>query len=173
MAHRYRVELLRREHDRAPFTCGIPELDRYLHDQARQDQEKHRVAAVYVLLADDDPTILGYYTLSAAAIEPVELAPEIARRLPRYPTLPVILLGRLAVDQRRRGQGLGSRLLGDALTRALSLSTQLGALAVIVQAKGDDARRFYERVGFQRFASRPDHLYLAMKTIADGLGSAG
>lgn len=173
MERRYCVALLDRTHDRATFSCGVTELDRYLQAQARQDQEKHRVAAVYVLLAEDDRTILGYYTLSSAGVEPTELAPEISRRLPRYPTLPVILLGRLALDRRVQGQGVGGRLLGDALTRALSLSSQIGTLAVVVQAKGDDARRFYERYGFQRFTSRPDHLYLMMKTIAEGLSATG
>lgn len=164
----YHVEPLGRHHNRAAFSCGVEELDRYLHQQASQEQRRS-VVAVYVLCPDGERTVIGYYTLSSCSIEPTELAPEIGRRLPRYPTLPTFLLGRLALDQHYQSHGLGSSLLGHALGQAFALTTHVGAVAVIVEAKDDAARVFCERNGFQRFVNQPDHLYLPMKTIAEGL----
>ena len=105
--------------------------------------------------------VAGYYTLSACEIEPRGLPNEIAKRLPRRP-LPATLIGRLATDLRYRGQGLGGMLLVNALTRAANASRGIGAMAVIVDAKANQARGFYERYGFQRFADDPYRLFLPM-----------
>ncbi len=93
------------------------------------------------------------------------LPADVAGRLPRYPTLPAILLGRLARDRRWRGQGVGELLLADALQRSLGISEQLGALFVIVDAKDDAARAFYERFGFRPFPDRPRGLFLPLTTL--------
>jgi ribosomal protein S18 acetylase RimI-like enzyme len=147
-----RIEPLSETHDRVGFRCGVEALDRYLHQQARQDLRRH-LAAVFVLCAADSVEVLGYYTLSTTAIEAADLPPEITRRLPRYPHFPAALLGRLAVDQGVRGQGLGERLLVDALGR--TMRRELASMAVVVDAIDEVAARFYMRYGFQRFAGRP------------------
>lgn len=161
-----RFEPLAPRHDRAAFSCGNDSLDRYLKEQAGQDARR-RVAAPFVLVSPGDlKTILGYYTLSAFGIEPGELPPAVARKLPAHSLLPATLIGRLAVDGRHRGQGLGELLLVDALKRALTQSEQIGATSVVVDAIDDRAARFYEHFGFMAFPSRRHRLFLPMKTIA-------
>ncbi|MCA1805474.1 MAG: GNAT family N-acetyltransferase [Xanthomonadaceae bacterium] len=157
-----RIELLGPRHDRAAFSCGVDALDRYLRTQARQELRKH-ISTPFVLLLTDT-RVVGFYTLSAAAIDLPELPPEIARRLPRYPRIPATLLGRLAVDQRHRGRGYGRYLLADALHRCLH--SEIASYAVIVDAKDDDARRFYAREGFLPFPDQPSRLFLPMAVIA-------
>ena len=160
----YRVEPLGSQHDRASFTCGVEPLDRYLHQQARQNVEQ-RVAAVFVLVSTDSGKIAGYYTLSSGAVLLTDLPLDIAKRLPRYPQVPVILLGRLAIAGDRQGQGLGEVLLIDALRRAYRQSDQVGAMAVVVDAKDDRARLFYERFGFRHLGDEAYRLFLPMRTI--------
>ena len=123
------------------------------------------MAAAFVLLDAEANSIAGYYTLSSGAVEPAALPPEVTRKLPRYPALPVVLLGRLAVDVRYQGQGLGGILLVDALRRALAHSAGVAAMAVIVDAVDEQARRFYEHYGFRRFADVEDRLFIPMGTI--------
>jgi GNAT superfamily N-acetyltransferase len=118
-----------------------------------------------------DPTqnrIADYYTLSAFAIERQELPSDVARKLPRR-QIPTYLLGRLAVDQNYRQKGFGKRLLVDALRRALDGSRRIAAMAVIVDAKDDTARAFYEHYGFQRFITDPYRLFITMGTISQGM----
>jgi uncharacterized protein (DUF1778 family) len=102
----FRVELLNAAHNRAAFSCGVPALDRYLVQQAGQEMRRG-VARVFVLCEQGFIDVLGYYTLSPTSIDYGDLPAEISKRLPRYPTLPALLLGRLAVEARRQGQGLG------------------------------------------------------------------
>ena len=162
---RFTLEPLGPHHARAAFSCGVAALDRYFREQAGQEMRR-RVAVVYVLVERDTAAIAGFYTLSATGIDVSALPAELARRLPRYPRLPAILLGRLAIDQRFRGQDLGKGLLLDALARGYHLSGQIGALAVVVDAKDDAARRFYEHFGFRRLADDENRLFLEMATIA-------
>ena len=119
-----------------------------------------------MLCLPDAPAVLGYYTLSAGTIAPTDLDPDLARRLPRYDVLPVAHLGRLAIHQEHQRQGFGTMLLIDALRRSLVLQSQLGAMAVTVQAKDAAARAFYEHYGFVRFAHHEFQLYRPMRTIA-------
>jgi GNAT superfamily N-acetyltransferase len=109
-------------------------------------------AAVHVLVDSATGAIVGYYTLSAAVVVLSDLPAEMARKAPRYPSLPALLIGQLAVDQRYRGQRFGERLLVDALHR-------------IVDAKDDRARAFYERYGFQRLADAEYRLFLPVGTV--------
>lgn len=157
----YTIEPLRSDHERATFVCGKDSLDRYLKQQASQDIKRH-LATVYVLCESPSLVILGYYTLSALSVVPQDLPEALARKLPRYPLLPAILIGRLARDHRYPGQRLGERLLLDALTR--SLHSGIGAIAVIVDALDDEAQRFYEAYGF-RLIPDTNRLLLAMSTI--------
>lgn len=165
MSSPYRIQPLGKQHDRAPFQCGAEALDRYLKLQARQDAEKY-VAAPFVLLAPPGAEVLGYYTLSAAAIDVSDIAAELTKTLPRYPQLPVTLIGRLAVDQRLKGQGRGALLLMDALHRSWQRATDIAAMAVVVDAKDDAAAAFYRHFDFTPLQSNPRRLYLSMKKIA-------
>src|SRR5438105_3176362 len=131
-----------RKHDRAAFSSGVAPLDNYLKNQANQEA-KRKVAVTYVLREHDSTAIIGYYTLSTASIETTSLPQDIVRRLPRYNALPAMLIGRLALDQRYRGRGLGELLLADALKRCLKVSEEIGAIAVIVDAKDEGSTRFY------------------------------
>jgi GNAT superfamily N-acetyltransferase len=159
-AQRLHIELLNQSHDRAAFSSGNDDLDRYFREQAGQDQRR-RLSAVFVLYDVANDIVAGYYTLSACEIAPRSLPNEMAKRLPRRP-VPATLIGRLATDLRYRGQGLGGMLLVNALTRAANASRGIGAMAVIVDAKDDQARGFYERFGFQRFADDPSRLFIPM-----------
>jgi GNAT superfamily N-acetyltransferase len=159
------IEPLGSGHNRAAFSCGVEALDRYLKQQASQDA-RNRVAAPFVLRDQDSPRIIGYYTLSAFTIEASKLPAETVKKLPRYPRLPAVLIGRLAVDREFSGQGWGEVLLVDALRRSLERSAEIAAMAVVVDAKDDRARAFYEKYGFRRFVDHEYRLFLPMKTVA-------
>lgn len=162
---RYRVERLGQHHDRAAFSCGEDTLDAYFRQRARQDDDRN-VARTFVLYDTQDDQVAGYYTLSSAAVHLKDLPPETQRRLPRYPLVPVILLGRLAIDQGYQDQHLGEALLFNALRRAFEVGTgEIAATAVTVDALHDAARAFYERYGFQRFPDNELRLFLPMQSI--------
>ena len=161
----YRVAPLGKGHDRNSFCCGSAPLDRYLQQQARQDAEK-RVAAPFVLVEPPADKVLGYYTLSASIITTDGLPAQLAKKLSRYPQLPVTLLGRLAVDQTQKGKGLGEFLLMDALYRSLQAAAEIAAMAVIVDAKDNAAAAFYQRYGFIPLQKKPARLFLPIKTVA-------
>ena len=163
------VEPLGRQHDRTAFRCGAEALDRYLKQQARQDADK-RVAAPFVALNPPDRRILGFYTLSASVLTLADLPDELARKLPRYPQLPVTLLGRLAVDESTKGQGLGEHLLLDALHRSLAHADQIAAMAVVVDAKDENAAASYRHFGFLTLQAQPSRLFVPMHLVAQLLG---
>ncbi len=120
------------------------------------------MAAPFVLLLPDG-TIGGYYTLSSTSIQLAELPAQAVRKLPRYPLVPATLLGRLAVDRRQQGKGYGRFLLADALYRAAR--SEIASFAVIVDAKDESARRFYERESFLPFTDQPLKLFRPMADI--------
>lgn len=160
----WRIELLSRNHDRDAFDCGVAPLNDYLKKHARQNADLD-YGRTFVLLKEVDARVYGYHTLSAGAVAREHLPGEEARRLPKYPA-PVAHLGRLAVDQELRGQGLGSLLLADALRRAHRVSKDLALYAVDALAKDAKAKRFYLSHGFHELLDDPLHLYLSIKTIA-------
>jgi predicted GNAT family N-acyltransferase len=161
IAAQFRIEPFASNHDRAAFSCGVPELDTYLQRQAGQDM-KRKLAAVFVLTADGT-SVAGFYTLSAHSIRAADLPEDQAKKLPRFP-LPVTLLGRMAVTQSLHGQGLGEFLLLHALDRALLGSRQVASWAVVVDAKAG-ARDFYLKHDFLPLPTQSDRLFLPMKTI--------
>lgn len=161
----YCIVPLGKAHDRDSFACGSEPLDRYLKLQARQDAQK-RVAAPFVVVEPPSNRVLGFYTLSASHIAADALPAELAKKLPRYPQLPVTLLGRLAVDQGQRGKGMGEFLLMDALHRSLDAAAEIAAMAVIVDAKDPEAAAFYRRYGFIELQRQPARLFLPMSTVA-------
>ena len=119
---------------------------------------------VFVASGDPPERIAGYYTLSAAGFEKDNLPAEVARRLPHYP-VPAAVIGRLAVDLRNQGIGLGELLLLDAINRVVRAGDTMGVYAVVVDALHDRASAFYERYGFVPFPSRPLRLYLPLRTF--------
>jgi ribosomal protein S18 acetylase RimI-like enzyme len=156
-------------HDRRAFSSGIAELDRYFHQQVTQDIRR-RVTSCFVAVTADD-AIAGYYTLASGSIPIAELPPELARRLPRYPTLPAVRIGRLAVDAKFRGQGFGRLLLWDATLRALR--AEQANFTLLVDAKDDAAVAFYRHHGFVSFATAPRVLFLPLATAAKILDRSG
>ena len=159
------IEPLQKSHDREDFSCGHVVFDRYLQHQARQDAQS-QVAAVFVAVRLQNSKVLGFYSLSASSIHLGDLPPELARKLPRYPHLPVTLLGRLAIDQACKGQGLGQFLLLDALYRSLQAAASIAAMAVVVDAKDAAAAASYQRYGFMQLSEPEGRLFLPMKTVA-------
>ena len=146
-------------HDRNGFDCGVPELNDYLKRLAEQHRRKG-VSTPFVLVDTEVPTeILGYYCLSAAQVD--------AEKLPRYP-VPCFRLGRLAIRKDRHGRGVGKLLLACAVDRCLKARNDVAANALIVDAKDENARQFYENYGFIAFAGEPMILYLLILYL--GLG---
>jgi GNAT superfamily N-acetyltransferase len=142
-----KIELLNSSLNKKDFSCGKDVLDNYLHTQASQDV-KRKLCVVFAM--SEETAIKGYYTLSNASI-PAELMPEaIKKKMPgSYKALPVTLLGRLAVDARFKGQGLGGILLLDALKRSLAVAGEsLGSIGVVVDPLDEDAVAFYQKFGF-------------------------
>ena len=160
---RFLCEPLAKHHDRKAFRCGVDELDVYLDQLAGQDMRR-RVAAVFVMVPSGAPQrIAGYYTLSSASILLDELPKELQKKLPRYPRLPAVLIGRLARDA--AFPGIGKLLLLDALARAMRYSAEVAAAVVLVDAKNESARQFYSRFGFREMHQTPNRMFLPMKTV--------
>jgi GNAT superfamily N-acetyltransferase len=142
------IRALSADHNREQFSSGVEPLDRYFRQQAGQDRRRD-IAQVWVLEELGTKAVAGYYTLSATEIEINRIPAHLSKRLPRYPTAPALLLGRLAVDLRFRGQGLGRLLLFDAFLRTTAISEQAGIFGLLVDAKDDAALTFYRRYGFE------------------------
>jgi len=155
---------LDKTHDRSHFDCGNALLNRYLAQQARQDAQRY-VAATFVL-PDNQQRVRGFYTLSASRVALTALPAALAKKLPRYDYLPVTLLGRLAVDKTMQGKGAGQLLLSDALHRSLSSARQVGAIAVVVDAKDEQSASFYRHFDFLPFQQNPLRLFVPMQQIA-------
>lgn len=155
------------DHDRGAFSCGVPDLDRYLHVQARQDA-KRRVAAPFVMV-DQERRIIGYYTLSAYGVHATELTPELVKKLPKYPLIPATLLGRLAISRDYEGQKLGTILLMDALYRSWKNTAEVASVGVVAEAYNDAARKFCLHHEFIPLAEHPQKLFIAMRTIQKGI----
>lgn len=157
-------EPLRERHDRASFSCGDAALDDYFQKRAGQDSRR-RIARVLVTVDPTSGSIAGYYTLSAASFLREDLPDSLAKRLPRYP-VPAALLGRLAVARQYQGVGLGALMLADAVKRVLRAGDVLAIYALVVDAKTEAARAFYERFGFQPFPDTPLRLFLPLEPVA-------
>ena len=157
------IQRLDKSHDRTSFDCGKPELNDWLQQRAGQ-YERRDLARTYVAVRENDPRVLGYYAISNHLVRYDALPEDQAKGLPTI-DIPVVLLGRLAVDKAVLGQGLGAHLLMDALRRAAHISEHIGIRAVEVDAIDDDARQFYLKFGFVSLLDDQHHLFLPMQVI--------
>jgi predicted GNAT family N-acyltransferase len=153
----------KQRHDRAGFDCGVPALNDWLGTKASQFERKD-LARTYVLVVQGQTSIKGYYALSNHTVVYEALPEEQTKGLPRI-DMPVVLIGRLAVDSSVQGQKLGEFLLLDALRRAEYLANKIGIQAVEVDAVDQTAQHFYEKYGFLSLADDPRHLFVPMKVI--------
>lgn len=174
------------------FSCGKHPLDDYFKRHALSNHLAG-ISRAYVLrrapsdvLARGTPMgvvggprspkasrVLGFYTLSMAVVEPVQVAPVLTMKLPKYP-MPVALIGRLAVDDRERGQRLGEALLIDALHRIVDAASIVGCVGIIVDAKDDDAERFYAKYDFVTVTDDrwPHRMFLPLETARAAFSEA-
>ncbi len=157
----FRLAPLDAAHDRAAFHSDSEPLNRYLREQVTQDIRR-RVAACFVALTNGQ-RIAGYYTLASASLLLSDLPTSAGKKLPRYPTVPAVRMGRLAVDQAFKGQGLGGALLADALDRAAR--SEIAAFALMVDAKDKTAAAFYRHHGFIGLPDSPLTLFLPLATV--------
>jgi GNAT superfamily N-acetyltransferase len=149
------------KHERVAFVSGNDRIDRYFREMVSQDV-KRNYAACYVLIERSTGKLAGFYTLSAHSIPLNDVAPELAKKLPRYPSVPVVLIGWMGRDLAFRGAGVGTMLLYDAISRVAS--APVGAYAICADAIDEDAAAFYRDHQFQPLVSRPQSLFLPMKT---------
>ena len=127
----FRIERLEKQHDRSRFDCGRDVLNDYLKTRARKDQQR-RFCTCYLVITNDTNAIAGFYTISSSSIRLDQLSQATRKKLPRYNDVPVVRIGRLAVDQEFRGRGLGSTLIHDAIKRVVQ--SGIGVYAVVVDA---------------------------------------
>lgn len=153
----------RLRHDRSGFDCGLSTLNEWLATKVSQFEKKD-LARTYVLVETGNATVKGFYALSNHTVVYEALPEDQAKGLPHI-DMPVVLIGRLAVDRSVQGQGLGEFLVIDALRRAEYLAGKIGIRAVEVDAINEDAKRFYERFGFLTLKDDPRHLFLSMTVI--------
>jgi GNAT superfamily N-acetyltransferase len=158
-------ELLNEGHDTSDFSCGNPFLNRYIKRYALVNQ-RNEISRTYV--ATRGVSVVGYYALAFGSMSHNEATQEIKEELPPHP-IPIILLARLAVDQREQGAGLGKGLLRDALLRTVQAADIGGLRAMLTHAKDDEAKTFYKRYGFVESPIEPLTLMLPIKDIRENL----
>lgn len=163
MTAAFRLELLASDHARLSFTCGVEVLDAYFARQATQDVRRC-ASACYVAVEASTGKVAGYYTLAAGGVPLTDLPEALTKRLPRYPSVPVARVGRLAVDKAFHGQKLGGALLADAALRALR--SEVAMFALVVDAKDAAAEAFYLHHGFERFGTQARQLIVSLKHFA-------
>jgi GNAT superfamily N-acetyltransferase len=157
------------KHDRAAFSCGVAVLDEWFH--LRAGHEKRNMARVFVAI-DDRRGIVGLYSLSSFTLAITDLPPELAKRLPRYDLIAIALIGRLARDERVRGEGIGDLLLADAIRRVIGATRSIAVFAIVVDATDEKAAVFYRDFGFVPFPNRPLRLFMPASEAADAVSRA-
>lgn len=157
------IERLAKQHDRSRFDCGQSALNDWLKLRAGQF-EKRNLARTYVGVRKEERLVVGYYALCSHRVRYEALSKDQGKGLPKI-DVPVVLLGRLAVDQSAQGQGLDELLLVDAIRRVQHIAEVIGVRAVEVDALDEKARNFYSRFGFLSLQDDPLHLFLPMHEI--------
>jgi len=161
------VEKLNASHEVDAFACGKAPLDLFLQRFALGNQ-KAGSAQTYVVCRGEQ-RVVGYYSLAVGAVEHADAPGRVSKGLARHP-IPVMLLARLAIDRSEQGKGLGKALLKDALLRTAQAADIAGIRALLVHAKDDEARVWYEGFDFEPSPTDPDHLFLLMKDLRSLLG---
>jgi GNAT superfamily N-acetyltransferase len=149
------------KHERGDFCSGHDRIDRYFRETVSQDV-KRCYAACFVMIEHSTGKVAGFYKLSAHSIPLKDVDQELAKKLPRYPSIPVVLIGWMGRDLAFRGTGLGSMLLYDAISRVAQ--APIVAYAICADAIDEDATVFYLKHQFQLLLCRPQTLFLPMKT---------
>ena len=168
----WREEPIGRHHDRNSFDCGAADLNEYLARYARQNHESGG-AKTFVAASPVEPAhVLGFYSISPGSIAFASVPADLTRKLGRY-DVPVFRLGRLAVDRTVQGQGLGGDLLLAAGERALAVAAEVGGVALAIDAKDENAARWYERFGAMPLLDDPLKLILPLSVIADAIKTVG
>jgi GNAT superfamily N-acetyltransferase len=155
------IQKLQRTHAVEDFTCGQPELDRFLARHALQAQQAHS-SQTYVGVSG--AKIVGFYTIVVGEVQHADAPERVVKGMPRHP-IPLLVLARLAVHSEWQGRGLGTGLLHDALARTLQVADIVGVRALAVHAKDDDAASFYRHFGFMPSDTDPRHLFMLIKDI--------
>lgn len=155
------IEKLNRTHAVERFTCGQPELDRFLSRHAMQAQQANS-SQTYVAVRDGE--VLGFYTFVAGEVQHADAPERVVKGMRRHP-IPLLVLARLAVNSNAQGRGIGAGLLLDALGRALQVADVIGVRALAVHAKDDGATAFYRHFGFMPSPTDPRHLFMLIKDI--------
>ncbi len=159
------IELLQSQ-NRSTFDCGEPRLNEYFRTRVGQDVRR-LFTTCFVAVARVQDHIAGFYTLAMGSVPLGDLPQQVAKRLPRYPDVPVARLGRLAVDRKYQGQKLGGSLLADAIAR--SIGSEIAVFAIVVDAKDDNAVAFYKHFGFLSLARNPKTLFLPISKAIKNL----
>ena len=123
------------------------------------------MTACFVAVEQGGGVLAGYYTVASSSVPLTDLPEQVTKKLPRYPSVPAVRMGRLAVDQRFRGKGLGAAMLADALQR--SMQAEIAAYALVVDAKDEQAAAFYRHHGFLAFNDDPLALFLPLATAQE------
>jgi GNAT superfamily N-acetyltransferase len=155
------IEKLHRTHNVEQFTCGQPELDRFLIRHALQAQQSNS-SQTYVAVSGDE--VAGFYTIVAGEIQHAQAPERVVKGMSRHP-IPLLVLARLAVHTNAQGRRIGSGLLLDALGRTLQVADVIGVRALAVHAKDDRAVAFYKHFGFTPSPSDARHLFMIIKDI--------
>ena len=161
--------MLNAGHDRSAFSCGEDSLDEFLKKYATQNA-KTGIAKTFVATRPPVPTappatrVIGYYSISSGHVEFDVIPDDLTRRLPHYP-IPIVHLGRLAVDESMQGQGLGEHLLLDAMRRIVAASEVVGIHAIEVKALHDRAKSFYLKYGFCELRDDDLRLFIPLSTV--------
>lgn len=158
-------EPLSNEHQVKGFDCGDPALNDYLRHQALQDQRADKSRS-YVVCSGRE--VAGYFTMAASSVEPDGATARATKGQGSQP-IPAVLIGRLGVDRRHQGLGIGEALLVEALAKAEAAGELIGARVVLVHAKPEDAARFYRRYGFEESPINSLHLMILMKDVRRSL----
>ena len=150
----------------ASFDCGVEALNIYLKKYALQNH-RNNSSRTYVALKGG-VQVIGYFSLSFGSVEHGTTPPRVSQGLGRYP-VPILVMTRLAIDQAYQKKGLGRSLVKHALLKALNAAEIGGVRAVVVHAKDENAKRFYEQFGFSASPLDPLHLFLLLKDIQESL----
>lgn len=157
----FKIVAFNQEFEREHFECESELLNSYLKKQASQDI-KRRLATCFLAI-NQEQKVVAYYTLSSISVFLADLPEKIRRKLPRYPNIPAVLLGRLAVDKHFTRKGLGQTLVGNALKRVIR--SEIAAYALIVEAKDEKSANFYLKLGFIPFIHQPYRLFFPLEKV--------